>query len=79
MAQPLEPKLVLSVGRRRLRLGDLMVAVALAALAISTVTVVEVTSDKGIMGLFTFTFLGLLVGLRGIAGISCRGSAPQST
>ena len=47
MAQPLEPKLVLSVPRRRLRIGDLMVAVALVALGISTVTVVELTSDKG--------------------------------
>ncbi len=56
MAQPLEPKLVLSVGRRRLRLGDLMVAVALVALGLSTITVVELTSDKRIMGMFTLHF-----------------------
>jgi hypothetical protein len=76
MAHPLEPKFVLSARRRRLRLGDLMVAVALAALAISTVTVVELASDKRIMGMFTFFFLGLLVGQRGIAGISCRRFRP---
>ena len=35
-----------------------MVAVALVALAISTVTAVEVASDKRIMGVFTFSILG---------------------
>jgi hypothetical protein len=76
MAHPLGPKLVLSARRRRLRLGDLMVAVALVALAVSTVTVVELTSDKWIMATFTFAFLGLLIGLRGIAGISGRRFRP---
>jgi hypothetical protein len=34
------------------------------------VAVVELTVDKWLMGTFTFAFLGLLVGQRGIAGIS---------
>jgi hypothetical protein len=34
------------------------------------VTVVELTGDKWLMGTFTFAILGLLVGQRGIAGIS---------
>jgi hypothetical protein len=76
IAPALEPKLVLSARRRRLRLGNLMVAVALVALRVSTVTVVEPASDKRIMGIFTFAFLGLLVGQRGLARISCRRFRP---
>jgi hypothetical protein len=76
MAHLLGPKWVSSARRRRFRIGDLMVAVALTALAISTVTVVELAGDKWLMGTFTFGFLGLLVAQRGIAGISCRQFRP---
>jgi hypothetical protein len=76
MDQPLGPKWILSARRRRLTIGDLMVAVALTAIGISTVTVVERTGDKWLMGTFTIAFLGLLVGQRGIAGIACRRFRP---
>jgi hypothetical protein len=76
MAHIMEPKLVSSARRRRLRIGDLMVAVVLTALAISTVTVVELVGHKWLMGTFTFVFLGLLVAQRGIASISCRRFRP---
>jgi hypothetical protein len=72
----LGPKWVLTARRRRLRIGDLMVFVALTALAISTVTVTELIRDKWLMGTFTLVFLVLLVGQRGIAGISCRRFRP---
>ena len=53
-----------------------MVAVALTSFGISTVTVVEQTSDKWLMGTFTLAFLVLLVGQRGIAGVSVRKFRP---
>jgi hypothetical protein len=76
MAHPLEPKWVLSSRRRQLRIGDLMVLIVMTALAISAVTVVEGPGDRLIMGAFTLVFLGLLVGQRGIAEISCRRFRP---
>jgi hypothetical protein len=69
MAHVLGPKWVLSTRRRQVRIGDLMVAVALTSLGISTVTVVEQTGDKWLMGTFTLAFLVLLVGQRGIARV----------
>jgi len=54
-----------------------MVVVALAALAISTVTSPErIRGEKWLMGTFTFAFFGLLFALWGIAGIPCRRSRP---
>jgi hypothetical protein len=54
----LGPKWVSSARRRPPRVGDLMVAVALTAIGISTVTVVELAGDKWLMGTFTFAFIG---------------------
>ncbi len=52
-----------------------MVVVALAALAISTVTLPQLSSDeKWLMGTFSFAFLGVLFAQWGIAGISCSRS-----
>jgi hypothetical protein len=76
MADALGQKWVLSTRRRRVRIGDLMVAVALTSLGISTVTVVEHTGDKWLLGTFTFAFLVLLVGQRRIAGLSVRKFRP---
>jgi hypothetical protein len=45
---------------------------ALTALAIFTITVLELTGDKWLMGTFTVAFFGLLVGWRGVAVISSR-------
>jgi hypothetical protein len=72
----LGPKWLSTARRRRFRIGDLMVFVALTALGFSTVTVTELTGDKWLVGTFTFAFLGLLVVQRGIAGISWRRFRP---
>jgi len=56
--------------RRRLRIGDLMVAVALTALALSVGSLSNLTSDQRLgFGVLALVFLGLQVAQWGIAGI----------
>jgi hypothetical protein len=56
--------------RRRFRIGDLMVAVALAAVALSVGSLSNLTSDLRLCsGVLALVFLGLQVAQWGIAGI----------
>ena len=56
--------------RRRLRIGDLMVAVALTAVALSVGNLSNLTSDQRLsFGVLAVVFLGLQVAQWGIAGI----------
>jgi hypothetical protein len=56
--------------RRRLRIGDLMVAVALTAAALSVGSLSNLTSDQRLaFGVLAVVFLGLQVAQWGIAGI----------
>ncbi len=57
--------------RRRLTIGDLMVAVALAAFALSVGSLADLTSGERLrFGLLTLIFLGLQTAQWRIAGIS---------
>ena len=59
--------------RRRLRIGDLMVAVAIAAVALSVGSLSNLTSGTRLgSGVLALVFLGLQVGHWGIASISAR-------
>ena len=57
--------------RRRLRIGDLMVAVAIAAVALSVGSLSNLTSDQRLgSGVLALVFLGLQVAHWGIVSIS---------
>jgi hypothetical protein len=63
--------------RRRLRIGDLLAAVALLALGLFAVRVPDVTGGmRPLVGLLTTTFLGLILAQWGMAGISFRRPRP---
>jgi peptidoglycan/LPS O-acetylase OafA/YrhL len=65
-----ESNWLLLSGRRRLRIGDLMVAVALTAVVLSVGSLCNQTSDQRVCsGVLAFVSLGLQVALWGIASI----------
>jgi hypothetical protein len=64
--------------RRRLRIGDLLVAVALVALGLSAVAVPVATSgERMLVSVLTVTFLTLILVQWGIAGVSFRRPRPM--
>jgi hypothetical protein len=70
---------VLSGRRRRLRIGDLLAAVALVALGLATIAVPAVTrGERLLVSCLTAIYLGLVFTQWGLAGISFRRPRPMT-
>jgi hypothetical protein len=65
---------------RRLRIGDLMVAVAITALGLTAVCLPELTGGERLfLGAFALAFLGLQCAQWGVASIPVTGARPGMT